>query len=208
MGVPPNNQNFPADVLVLLVPLDLVIVASFLPLWGLVSAARSVASQSISGCLLSSAGGPSCVSFIDGSVSVGFVSVGAWEASPSVAGSPVIASVGGEEGTVVTSVSSASSNLVLFMVSSMSRRFPVSFPTSSDDAKVEGRVIGAEVDWSDRRELLSVGRGWRRLLSLYGTVLSSSRFVDLRVIGVVGMLSLDVPDRVCRLLYILSGTKP
>lgn len=90
----------------------------------------------------------------------------------------------------------------------MSQRFPVSFPTSSDDAKVEGRVIGAEVDWSDRRELLSVGRGWRRLLSLYGTVLSSSRFVDLRVIGVVGMLSLYVPDRVCRLLYILSGTKP
>lgn len=137
---------------------------------------------------------------------MGFVSVGTWEASPSVAGSSLIASVGGKEGTALTSISGASSNLVLFMVSSMSRRFSVSFPTSSDDAKVEGRVIGAEVDWSDIRELLSVGRRWRRLLSLYGAVLSSSRFVDLRVIGVVGMLSLDVPDRVCRRLYILSGT--
>lgn len=206
MGIPPNNQNFPADVLVLLVLLDLVAVASFLPLWGLVPAARSIASQSISGWVLSSAGGPSCISFIDGSISVGFVSVGTWEASPSVAGSSLIASVGGEEGTALTSISGASSNLVLFMVSSMSRRFSVSFPTSSDDAKVEGRVIGTEVDWSDRRELLSVGRRWRRFLSLYGAVLSSSRFVDLRVIGVVGMLSLDVPDRVCLRLYILSGT--
>lgn len=193
LGGAPKNQKLLIDVLVSLMLLGPVVVAPFF-LLSCLSDARSVATQSISGSSIPPAGRPARVSVIDGSIFVKLVSVGTWDAPPSVASGPVIASVGGG-GKAVPSVSGISSNLVLSMLSSISRSSSVSSPTVSDDVQVGRGGGGAEFDPSDGRSaLLSVVL--RRCVPALPLVDSS-------------VTVLNVLDRCCCLRrYYPSGTKP
>lgn len=165
-----KDQKLLIDVLASPVLLGFVVVAPLFPLSCLFLAARSIASQSISGSLLPPAGGPARVSVIDGNVSVWLVSVGTWEASPSIAGGSVISSVG-EGGRAVPSVSGISSNLVLFMSSSISCNSSLPPSTAADDVQVEAGG-GAELDSSDGgTALISVVLLWWRRLLLCSVVL-------------------------------------
>lgn len=159
-----KDQKLLIDVLASPVLLGFVDVAPLFPLSCLFLAARSIASQSISGSLLPPANGPARVSVIDGNGPVWLVSVGTWEASPSIAGGSVISSVG-EGGRAVPSVSGISSNLVLFMSSSISCNSSLPPSTAADDVQVEAGG-GAELNSSDGGTVLIsvVLLWWRRLL--------------------------------------------
>lgn len=166
-----KDQKLLIDVLASPVLLGfVVVVAPLFPLSCLFLAARSIASQSISGSLLPPANGPARVSVIDGNGPVWLVSVGTWEASPSIAGGSVISSVG-EGGRAVPSVSGISSNLVLFMSSSISCNSSLPPSTAADDVQVEAGG-GAELNSSDGgTALISVVLLWWRRLLLCSVVL-------------------------------------